>query len=207
MIGEYMHQISETTVGMSMSALAGKGQNPANNANEGSAPYLDLLQEAMEAVALGEKANHGRYCGNCYGALGGPTGRRTSQLAASECEFCGQSTAATSAAVSVPAEVLSIYMAKRKREGLIVNFFAFVGIFLSLVLSALLWFLLPDNWWKVLPFVVLAFGSYYLARVIGYNVGVPVGSKSGRKLRDRQWQTFVHSRTSARAGSTTDLPE
>jgi hypothetical protein len=184
-------------------APAGKGQ-AAGSSRPPVRPYLDGLQEAMEAVALGEKANKGRFCGNCYALLAEPTARRSNRPAAGDCHSCGASASETPPVVGIPAEVLSIYMLKRRREGLIVNFFAFVGIFLSLVLSAILWFVLPDNWWRVLPFVVLAFGSYYLARVIGYNVGVPIGSRSGRRLRDRNWEAFVRGR--ALEGSATSSP-
>ena len=85
-------------------------------------------------------------------------------------------------------------MAKRRREGTIVNLFAFVGIFLALVISAGVWLITPDNLWKLAPFAVLLFGAYYLARVVGYNVGVPLGSSSGRKLRDRRWTAYVQAR-------------
>ncbi|HET9319036.1 MAG TPA: hypothetical protein VFO27_04650 [Bryobacteraceae bacterium] len=96
-------------------------------------------------------------------------------------------------------------MAKRRREGLIVNLFAFTGIFLALVISAGIWLITPDNFWKIAPFAVLIFGAYYLARVVGYNVGVPLGSSSGRKLRDARWRDYVRLRDAGRepAGSGT----
>jgi hypothetical protein len=159
---------------------------------ENPASLLDRLQEPMEAIALGEDENRGRFCGMCYSrlAVAGPQG----------CPVCGTSTQDRAPVERVPDEVLAIYMAKRGREGLIVNLFAFGGIFLSLILSALLWFVLPPNLWRLASFAVLAFGSYYLARLVGYQIGVPIGSESGRRLRDRRWQELDLQRDAQSSG-------
>lgn len=162
-----------------------------------SPAVLDELQEAMEAIALRQSPNHGRFCGNCYGRLSEPSRRRPSRLPASVCSYCGTSTDVVPQLHRVPEEVLALYMAKRKREGLIVNLFAFLGIFLAIVLSAAVWLLTPDNLWKIAPFVVLLLGAYYLARVLGYNAGVPIGSASGRRIRDARWAEFVRRREPA----------
>jgi hypothetical protein len=159
--------------------------------------YLDELQEQMEAIALEQSPNHGRFCAHCYGRLHEPSRRRPSRLPASVCEYCGTASDEIAPGHRVPEQVLEMYMAKRRREGLIVNLFAFAGIFLSLAISAAVWLLTPDNLWKIAPFVVLVLGSYYLARVIGYNVGVPIGSASGRKLRNLRWLAYIEARKSA----------
>jgi hypothetical protein len=156
--------------------------------------FLDELQASMEAIALGQSPNHGRFCGYCYGRLSEPSRRRPSRLPASACNFCGTQTADIPQVHCVPDEVLALYMAKRRREGLIVNVFAFLGIFLALVLSAIAWLLTPDNLWKVVPFVILVLGAFYLARLIGYNAGVPIGSASGRRIRDARWAEYVAKR-------------
>jgi hypothetical protein len=166
-----------------------------------SQDFLDSLQEQMENIALGASPNHGRFCARCYGRLGEPIRRRPSRLPASLCEHCGLSTDEHPPVHRVPDQVLEIYMAKRRREGLIVNLFAFLGIFIALVVSALVWLVTPDNMWKIAPFAVLLFGSYYLARVIGYNVGVPVGSNSGRKLRNQRWLAYDAGRDYPPIGS------
>jgi hypothetical protein len=165
----------------------------ANTVND----FLDELQPSMEAIALGQSPNHGRFCGYCYGRLSEPSRRRPSRLPASACSFCGTLTTDVPQVHRVPDEVLALYMAKRKREGLIVNLCAFVGIFLALVLSAVTWLVTPDNLWKIAPFVVLVLGALYLARVVGYNVGVPLGSASGRRIRDARWAAFVTKRPAA----------
>jgi hypothetical protein len=166
-----------------------------------SAPAFspDDLQESMEEIGLGRAKNEGRFCGYCYGRLTEPNRRRPSRLPASVCPFCDTSTDQVTPVKQVPAEVLSFYLAKRRREGLIVNAFAFLGIFLALLLSAAVWFLTPDNLWKILPFAILAVGSYYLARVLGYNAGVPIGRASGEKVRDGLWNAFVERRAAETA--------
>ena len=161
---------------------------------EDKGDFLDDLQESMEAIALGRSPNHGRFCAFCYGRLGEPIRRRPSRLPASRCEYCGTASDEIPPSHSVPDEVLALYMAKRRREGLFVNLFAFLGIFLALVISAGVWLITPDNLWKIAPFAVLILGAYYLARVLGYNAGVPLGSASGRKLRGQRWSTLVEER-------------
>ena len=150
---------------------------------------LDRLQEPMEAIALGSEPNSGRFCPHCFARL------ETSQPArhpssVHSCPICGGAEAESAPFDHVPDEVLALYMAKRRREGIIVNAFAFGGIFVSLILSALLWFIVPPNLWRLASFAMLAFGSYYFARLFGYQLGVPIGAESGRRLRDRRWREF-----------------
>ena len=156
--------------------------------------YLDGLQEPMEAIILGQKPNEGRFCGHCYAHLAEPRPSKRGRLPAGECTACGRSTEAIAPVKKVPNDVLALYLAKRKREGLIVNAFAFFGLFLSLVLSAVLWFTLPGGWWLVLPFAMLAFGSYYLARLLGLGLGASIGYYSGCGLRDRRWKAYLRDR-------------
>lgn len=148
----------------------------------------------MEEIGLGQRQNEGRFCGFCYARLSEPIQRKPSHLPASDCRVCGRSTDALPSVASVPADVLAIYLAKRKREGLFVNLFAFLGIFLAMVLSAVLWLVLPGGWWEIIPFVVLIFGAYYLARLFGLWFGASIGYASGYKLRERRWQEFLSSR-------------
>jgi hypothetical protein len=151
---------------------------------------LDQLQEDMEAIGLGERDNRGPFCGHCFSRLDPPSPAGPSRGTDGQCPVCGADVDEVQPVPEVPQKVLAIYLAKRSREGLIVNLCAFAGIFLSLALSALLWFALPANWWRLASFAMLAAGSYYLARVVGYEVGVPIGSRSGRRLRDRRWREF-----------------
>jgi hypothetical protein len=179
--------------------LCGRSVNELQpSTSSATASFLDDLQESTEAIALGQSPNHGRFCSYCYGRLHEPIRRHPSRLPASGCEFCGTESDEIPPVHRVPDEVLALYMAKRKREGLFVNLFAFLGIFLALIISAGAWLVTPDNLWKIAPFAILILGAYYLARVLGYNAGVPVGSASGRKLRDQRWATFVEEREAQR---------
>ena len=122
--------------------------------------------------------------------------RDSSGALESRCEVCGSSTEQITPVASVPAAVLALYLAKRRREGLLVNGFAFFGIFLSIVLSAILWFLLPSGWFgrNILPFAVLVVGAYYLARFFGLWIGAVIGYNSGRAIRDRRWNRYLAER-------------
>lgn len=163
--------------------------------------YLDELQEPMEAIALGRDSNRGRFCGYCYARLAEAKGRRGEAGPVGSCLVCGHALSEAGMVDRVPAEALAIFMAKRKREGLIVNAFAFLGIFLSLLISALLWFLLPGGWWLIAPFAMLAVGSYYLARLLGLGIGASLGYNSGCDLRERGWSQYVAARSGGRAAA------
>lgn len=148
----------------------------------------------MEAIALGQAANRGQFCGNCFARLADrPAGGRRA-VPWPPCEVCGSSEGTAAPAAAVPAEVLGIYLAKRRREGVIVNSFAFLGIFISLVLSGVLFFTLPGGIWEVIPFATLAIGSYYLARLLGFGPGATLGYRSGTALRAQRWQSYLQRR-------------
>ncbi len=191
--------LDDRSVNEQQPSTAQPGSDSGTTAERSGALSLDELQDQMESIALGQSPNEGRFCAFCYGRLSEPIRRRPSRLPASLCEYCGTASDQLRPVREVPAEVLGIYLAKRRREGLIVNLFAFLGIFLALAISAGIWLATPDNLWKIAPFAVLVLGSYYLARVAGYNVGVPLGSTSGRKLRNERWTAYLQGRNTVEA--------
>jgi hypothetical protein len=146
--------------------------------------YLDDLQVQMEELGLQKQPNLGRFCGFCYGRL--PDG-------AERCGFCGRTVAAVAPVAKVPIYVLRVYLAKRRREGLMVNTFAFVGLFLAVVISGLIYFFLVGNW-RVIALFVLLFAGWYLANLLGGWLGATLGYNWGRSVRDRYWLQYVEDR-------------
>lgn len=161
------------------------------------AEFLETLQEPMEALALGEQPNSGRFCGFCYARLPKDRGR---SRAGAGCEICKRTAVDSPPVASVPAAVLAVYMAKRRREGIFVNGFAFTGIFLAMVVSLALWLVLPPGWLDVLPFAVLVVLAYYLARLLGLSLGAELGHASGVRLRERRWRQYLATRAASLAG-------
>jgi hypothetical protein len=146
--------------------------------------YLDDLQMQMEELGLQKAPNLGRFCGYCYGRL--PDGDEA-------CRYCHHTTSDVRPVAKVPVYVLRLYLAKRRREGIMVNAFAFLGLFLAVVLSGLIYFFLIGNWRVVALFVLLVAG-WYFANLLGYNVGGTLGYNWGRSVRDGYWLRYLEDR-------------
>jgi hypothetical protein len=146
--------------------------------------YLDDLQVQMEELGLQRAPNLGRFCGYCYGRL--PDGEAV-------CRYCHHSTDESAPVGKVPIYVLRLYLAKRRREGILVNTFAFLGLFLAVVLSGLIYFFLIGNW-RIIALLVLLVAGWYLANLLGYNVGGTLGYNWGRRVRDNYWLRYLEDR-------------
>jgi DNA-directed RNA polymerase subunit RPC12/RpoP len=152
---------------------------------------LEAQQQPMERLGLQEVPNYGRFCGHCY--------RRLQDEEAAECPLCGSKLDRVGTVSRVPAEAIAVFMAKRKREGLLVNTFAYVGLFIGAATSLGMAMLLP-GWWRLAAVVMLVLGSYYLANLLGIAVGGVLGYRWGVSIRDRRWQEYVAQRD--RSGDT-----
>ncbi len=146
--------------------------------------YLDDLQVQMEDLGLQKVPNLGRFCGFCYGRL--PDGEEV-------CRHCHRSTGEVAPVAKVPVYVLRVYLAKRRREGIMVNSFAFLGLFLAVVLSGVIYFFLVGNW-RVIALIVLLFAGWYLANLLGGWIGATLGYNWGRAVRDSYWVRYVEDR-------------
>jgi hypothetical protein len=146
--------------------------------------YLDDLQVQMEELGLQRVPNLGRFCGYCYGRL--PDGTDA-------CRFCGRTATDVVPVSKVPIYVLRLYLAKRRREGIMVNTFAFIGLFLAVVLSGLIYFLLIGNW-RVIAIFVLLLAGWYLANLLGGWIGASLGYNWGRSVRDTYWLRYIDDR-------------
>jgi hypothetical protein len=146
--------------------------------------YLDDLQVQMEDLGLQKVPNLGRFCGNCYGRL--PDGDAV-------CRYCGRDRAEVAPVSKVPVYVLRVYLAKRRREGIMVNSFAFLGLFLAVVISGVIYFFLVGNW-RVIAVFILLFAGWYLANLLGGWVGATLGYNWGRSVRDGYWVRYLEDR-------------
>lgn len=146
---------------------------------------LEALQQPMERLGLQEVPNYGRFCGYCF--------RRLQEDERERCPLCGADLEAAGTVERVPDEVIAIYMAKRKREGLLVNTFAYVGLFVGAASSLAMAMVLP-GWWRLGAVLMLVLGSYYLANLFGIAIGGVLGYRWGVSVRNRRWREYVARR-------------
>ena len=188
-----------------MIAVAGRfrvGERSVSERHDtGVQEMLEALQQPMERLGLQEVPNYGRFCGHCF--------RRLQEEERERCPLCGADLAAVGTVERVPDQVIAIYMAKRKREGLLVNTFAYVGLFLGAASSLVLAMLLP-GWWRLGAVLMLVLGSYYLANLLGIAVGGVLGYRWGVSVRNRRWREYDAQRAgppAAPAGTPTRKDE
>ncbi len=149
---------------------------------------LAALQERIERVARGGAPNAGRFCGYCFARLGATD---------HACKVCRRRIREYPAVDSIPAEVLLAYLAHRKKMVLWVNVFAFVGIFISILIAGCVVLLAPGAF-KLLAVPVLLGGSWYFANLLGGGLGGYIGGRSGAAARLRRWQKYLRSRDPSR---------
>jgi hypothetical protein len=148
------------------------------------APVLDALQERMERIIRGDAPNAGRFCGYCYARLD------RDQAA---CPVCGRAIAEVGAVARVPRAALRVYNAYRRAMQVWVNAFAFLGIFLAIVLTGVLIAFLPTPW-NFLAAVTVLFTSWYFANLLGGGLGAAIGARQGRPARAAGWQDLLRRR-------------
>lgn len=148
---------------------------------------LKALQERMERIARGDAPNSGRFCGTCYARL---------NSGETACKFCGSDTASVPPVDAVPREVLLAYLAHWNKMRLWVNVFAFLGIFIAIVLAAVPLIFFPSAL-KLLAVPVMLGGAWYFANLLGGWVGGHLGERTGAAARARKWRAFADQRGAA----------
>jgi predicted amidophosphoribosyltransferase len=147
---------------------------------------LDTLQERMERIIRGDAPNAGRFCGYCYARL---------DRGLDTCPVCGRRTDETGEVRRVPREALRVYNAYRRKMQLWVNLFAFLGIFLAIVLTGVMIAFLPAPW-NFIAAVTVLFTAWYFANLLGGGLGAAIGSRQGRTARAARWRQLLQRRVS-----------
>ena len=149
--------------------------------------FLDRLQE-------GQVPNAGTFCSFCYNPMPQDFGR---------CDHCGQNLTDRPPISSLPREVIEMHRRMRKRESLIVNSFAFLGlglglgIFLGLVAINVL-YMDRALWFFVIATLIFLVGSRVLAGILGGYIGDEIGySYAHRKLAE-DWSIHLSQRGAER---------
>jgi hypothetical protein len=167
--------------------------------------FSPRLDELMAAMIAGTAPNAGRFCGYCYTPLGKTAGT---------CSHCARTTADYEPVAKLPMEFGALYRRMRKRESLIVNSFAFAGLFLGValfvVLVAIAVFQFDASWWMLLlAMVVLLIGGRVFAGILGGWIGDNVGYNFAHRKLVLEWHEYERDRET-RLGRTpappADLP-
>ena len=91
---------------------------------------------------------------------------------------------------------------KQRRESLIVNTFAYLGLALGVglfvALVAIEYYYVHALWLLLVSIVVLIVGSWFLARVIGGVIGDELGYRYASRHLATDWAAYVADRESER---------
>lgn len=155
--------------------------------------FSERLDEVLNAIGEGETPNFGIFCAYCYNPI--PEGFE-------RCDYCGRDVATHPTVQSIPAEVIAMHLRKLKRESVIVNSFAYLGlalgfaIFLCLVAVNVL-LLNKELWFFITATVIFMLGSRLLAGLFGGIIGDEIGFRQARKKLAEDWNAFVAQRDGA----------
>ncbi|HWO72976.1 MAG TPA: hypothetical protein VNN21_05405 [Dehalococcoidia bacterium] len=149
--------------------------------------FLDQLYE-------GQTPNAGSFCSFCYNPL--PPGYE-------RCDHCGQAVTERPPIQTLPGEVLEMHRRMRKRESVIVNAMAYLGLALGLALflgMVAINVLYMDRalWFFVLATAVFLVGSRLLAGLLGGILGDEIAYRYANKRLAEDWAAHVARRETRR---------
>ena len=156
--------------------------------------FSERLSDVLDGIFKGEAPNAGRFCGHCYTPI---DPERT------QCAHCGRSVGERAPVGRVPDQVLEIFRRMRRRESLVVNSFAYLGllsgVFIFLVVFYVLFLLDAGIWWYVFNIVLLFVAARVLAGLIGGFIGDELGYRYARRRLIEEWHAYEAKREAARA--------
>jgi hypothetical protein len=164
--------------------------------SEKSPPPVELpvfsprLDEIMGLMIKGQIPNVGRFCGYCYTPLGKDEQR---------CAHCSQARAEYAPLAKIPAEFFVLYRNMRRRESLIVNSFAYLGLaiglalFIALVAVAVYRY---DASWTMLALATAVFivGGRVFAGLLGGWIGDNIGYDYAHRKLAAEWAEYERAR-------------
>jgi hypothetical protein len=160
--------------------------------------FSQRLDDFLESLHEGETPNSGTFCGFCYNPI--PPGQTA-------CDHCGRSLIETPPVYTVPDEVLAMHRRKQRRESLVVNSFAYLGLGMGLCLFLLIvslnfFFFGNTLWLLIFSIFVLLVGGRMLAGIVGGVIGDEVGFRYANRHLAAEWDVYVRQRESRAGGRT-----
>ena len=151
--------------------------------------FSERLMTALAAMVKGEAPNVGRFCGYCYTPL---DPERT------QCPHCGHPVEEHPPVERVPSEVLQMFRQLRRRESLVVNSFAYLGLGLGVLTFIVIFYVIytlnASIWWFVSNIILLFVLSRVLAGLLGGVVGDEVGFRYARRKLVEEWREYEAAR-------------
>ena len=156
--------------------------------------FSERLSDVLDAIFRGEAPNAGRFCAHCYTPI---------DPQRPQCGHCGRSPRERAPVERVPDEVLQLFRRMRRRESLVVNGFAYLGLLLSVLVFILIFYVLfvldANVWWYVFDIILLFVLARVLAGLLGGVVGDEVGFRYSRRKLAEEWQEYAARRVEQRA--------
>jgi hypothetical protein len=162
-----------------------------------AAPHDDIpvfsprLDEVLGMMINGEAPNLGRFCGHCFTPM---------TKAATQCPYCARATSEIAPLPKVPPDIIALYRRWRKRESLVVNSFAFAGLFLGVVIFTILVavavYLMDASLWMLgFATIVLLIGGRVFAGLLGGWIGDDIGYRYARRKLVEEWAEYERARS------------
>ena len=176
---------------MSEAAIPDQGNRAPRN---GLRVFSTRLEAFVDELCAGETPNAGRFCSFCYNPL--PPGF-------DRCDHCGQDSQGRPVLTSLPDGILGMYRRKQRRESLIVNGFAYLGLALGLALflglvAVNVLYMDKAFWFFLVATVVFLLGSRLLAGLLGGVVGDEIGYRYANRRLAEDWAAHVAHRETQR---------
>jgi hypothetical protein len=156
--------------------------------------FSERLTTVLEDVHAGKAPNVGRFCGYCYTPI---------DAQRHHCPYCRKAVADYPAVGRVPGDVLEMFRRRRRRESLIVNGFAYLGLFSGMLIFFAIFYLLfilnAGIWWYVFDIVLLFVAARVLAGLIGGFIGDELGYRYARRKLIEEWRAYETQRKTARS--------
>jgi hypothetical protein len=158
--------------------------------------FSPRLDEIMGMMVKGQIPNVGRFCGYCYTPLGKDEQR---------CAHCGYTRTDYAPLAKIPAEFFVLYRNMRKRESLIVNSFAYLGLAIGLALFVVLVAVAVyryDASWVMLAVATVVFmiGGRVFAGLLGGWIGDNIGYEYAQRKLAVEWSEYERTRDGSTAG-------
>jgi ABC-type multidrug transport system fused ATPase/permease subunit len=162
---------------------------PAADPAGGVPVFSERLTAVLETFLQGEAPNAGRFCGNCYTPM---------DPQRMHCPHCRAFVKEHPPVQSVPRPVLLMFRQLRRREALVVNSFAYLGLLLSVLTFIGVFYVIftlgANVWWFVFDIVLLFVASRVLAGLLGGFVGDELGYRYARRKLAGEWQAYESER-------------
>ena len=158
--------------------------------------FSDRLTEVLTDIFKGEAPNAGRFCGYCFTPI---AAERT------QCQHCDQPVAGHRPVDRIPDAILAMFKKLRRRESIVVNGFAYLGLFSGVATFIGIFYVLysidASVWWFVFDIVLLFVLARVLAGILGGFIGDELGYKYARRKLVEDWEAYAAQEAEAEGRS------